>query len=194
MLRDVRPVCSDTRVGLYGYIHVMRVHLRRVGKLSGRCTPTPVGNRGRLGSGHLLVGVVPSVNLEWIQKIHRDNAERGYSADVIVDTILRRMHDYVHYITPQFSRTDINFQRVATVDTSNPFIARDIPTPDESFIVIRFQDPKKFDIDFPYLLTMLHDSFMSRRNTIVVPAGKMGFAMEIILAPIIQRMLENRTD
>ena len=138
----------------------------------------------------LLVGVVPSVNLEWIQKIHRDNAERGYTADVIVDTILRRMHDYVHYITPQFSRTDINFQRIATVDTSNPFIARDIPTPDESFIVIRFKDPKKFNTDFPYLLQMIPNSFMSRRNTIVVPGGKMGMAMELILTPIIHDMIE----
>jgi phosphoribulokinase len=141
----------------------------------------------------LLIGVVPIVNLEWIQKIHRDCEQRGYSAEAVTDTILRRMYDYVHYITPQFSRSDINFQRVPTVDTSNPFIARDIPTPDESFVVIRFQDPKKLTIDFPDLLTMLKDSFMSRRNTIVVPGGKMGFAMEIILAPIIQRILENRT-
>ena len=138
----------------------------------------------------LLVGVVPSVNLEWIQKIHRDNAERGYTEEVIVDTILRRMHDYVRYITPQFSRTDINFQRIATVDTSNPFIARDIPTPDESFIVIRFTDPDKFNINFPDLLDMIPNSFMSRRNTIVVPGGKMGFAMELILTPIIHHMIE----
>ena len=137
----------------------------------------------------LLVGVVPSVNLEWIQKIHRDNAERGYSEEVIVETILRRMDDYVHYITPQFSRTDINFQRIATVDTSNPFIARDIPTPDESFIVIRFKDPQKFNTDFPNLLSMIPSSFMSRRNTIVVPGGKMGLAMEIILTPIIHEMI-----
>jgi phosphoribulokinase len=137
----------------------------------------------------LLVGVVPIVNLEWIQKIHRDNAERGYSAEAIVDTILRRMPDYVNYITPQFSRTDINFQRVPTVDTSNPFICRDIPTPDESFVIIHFRDPAKFDIDFPYLQTMIHDSFMSRPNTIVVPGGKMGFAMEIILNPIIDKMM-----
>jgi phosphoribulokinase len=140
----------------------------------------------------LKVGVVPIVNLEWIQKIHRDSAERGYSADVIVDTILRRMPDYIKYITPQFSETDINFQRVSTVDTSNPFIARDIPTPDESFVVIRFKDPKKFDTDFPYLLSMIHDSFMSRRNSIVVPGGKMGLAMEVILTPIIHKMLEKR--
>ncbi|RTZ71776.1 MAG: phosphoribulokinase [Gammaproteobacteria bacterium] len=138
------------------------------------------------------VGVVPIVNLEWIQKIHRDSKERGYSAEAIVDTILRRMPDYIKYITPQFSRTDINFQRVATVDTSNPFIARDIPTPDESFVVIRFADPAKFDIDFPYLLNMIPNSFMSRRNTIVVPGGKMGYAMEIILGPIIDRMMDER--
>jgi phosphoribulokinase len=139
----------------------------------------------------LLVGVVPIVNLEWIQKIHRDNAQRGYSAEAIVDTILRRMDDYVHYITPQFSRTDINFQRVPTVDTSNPFIARDIPTPDESFIVIRFRDPR--GVDFPYLLNMIPDSFMSRRNTIVVPGGKMGFAMELILSPLIHDLIERKS-
>jgi phosphoribulokinase len=125
-------------------------------------------------------------------KIHRDSAERGYSAEAIVDTILRRMPDYINHITPQFSRTDINFQRVSTVDTSNPFIARDIPTPDESFVVIRFKDPKKFDVNFPELLAMLQGSFMSRRNSIVVPGGKMGFAMEIVLAPIIERMMDSR--
>lgn len=138
----------------------------------------------------LKIGVVPNVNLEWIQKIHRDNAERGYSAEEIVDTILRRMPDYVNYIAPQFSQTDINFQRVATVDTSNPFIARDIPLPDESFVVIRFKDLNKHKVDFAHLQTMIHDSFMSRRNTIVVPGGKMGLAMEIILAPIIHKLME----
>jgi phosphoribulokinase len=138
------------------------------------------------------VGVVPIVNLEWIQKIFRDNAERGYSEEAIVDTIMRRMPDYINHVTPQFSRTDINFQRVPTVDTSNPFIARDIPTPDESFVVIRFSDPRKFDINFPYLLSMIDNSFMSRRNSIVVPGGKMGFAMEIILQPIIERMMDAR--
>ncbi|MEE8388060.1 MAG: phosphoribulokinase [Acidiferrobacterales bacterium] len=135
----------------------------------------------------LLVGVVPIVNLEWIQKIHRDTAERGYSAEAVTNTILRRMQDYVNFITPQFSRSHINFQRVPTVDTSNPFIARDIPTPDESFIVIRFRDPK--GVDFPYLLNTIHDSFMSRPNTICVPGGKMGFAMELILTPMIHDMM-----
>jgi phosphoribulokinase len=136
------------------------------------------------------IGVVPVVNLEWIQKIHRDAAERGYTADETVDTILRRMPSYINYIAPQFSNTHINFQRVAIVDTSNPFISRDIPTLDESFVVIRFSNAGM--ADFPYLMAMLKDSFMSRRNTIVVPGGKMGLAMEIILAPLIQELKDNR--
>jgi len=139
----------------------------------------------------LLVGVVPIVNLEWIQKIHRDSSERGYSAEAVTDTILRRMDDYVKYITPQFSQSHINFQRVPVVDTSNPFIARDIPTPDESLVVIRFKDPSM--VDFPYLLNMIENSFMSRPNTIVVPGGKMGFAMEIILNPLISDLVKNKT-
>jgi phosphoribulokinase len=138
----------------------------------------------------LLIGVVPIVNLEWIQKIHRDTAQRGYSAEAVTDTILRRMPDYVKTITPQFSRTDVNFQRVPVVDTSNPFIARDIPTPDESFIVIRFRYPERHD--FPYYLTMLKDSWMSRPNTLVVPGGKMGLAMEIILRPLVHELIENK--
>jgi phosphoribulokinase len=136
----------------------------------------------------LLIGVVPIVNLEWIQKIHRDTLQRGYDEQDVTRTILRRMEDYVTHITPQFSRTDINFQRVPTVDTSNPFIARDIPTPDESFVVIRFRDPRKFNVDFPCLLSMIKDSFMSRRNTIVVPGGKMLLSMELILMPILEKM------
>jgi phosphoribulokinase len=136
------------------------------------------------------IGVVPVVNLEWIQKIHRDKAERGYSAEATVDTIMRRMPDYIRYITPQFTHTDINFQRVATVDTSNPFIARDIPTPDESFVVVRFRNPK--GVDFPYMLSMIPNSFMSRANTLVVPGGKMSHAMEIILAPVMHDMIENK--
>lgn len=138
----------------------------------------------------LLVGVVPIVNLEWIQKIHRDTKDRGYSADAVTDTILRRMPDYVGYITPQFSRTHVNFQRVPIVDTSNPFIARDIPTPDESFVIIRFRFPKNHD--FPYYLQMIHGSWMSRPNTIVVPGGKMGMAIEIILAPMVHDLVEKK--
>jgi len=140
----------------------------------------------------LLIGVTPVINLEWIQKLHRDKTTRGYSQEAVMDTILRRMPDYVHYICPQFARTHINFQRVPVVDTSDPFIARFIPTPDESFLVIRFADPR--GIDFPYLLSMLHDSFMSRSNTIVCPGGKMDLAMQLIFTPMIWRLLERRKE
>jgi phosphoribulokinase len=138
----------------------------------------------------LTIGVVPIINLEWIQKLHRDKDTRGYSTEAVVDTILRRMPDYVNYICPQFSQTDVNFQRVPTVDTSNPFTARYIPAADESFVVIRFADPK--GIDFPYLLSMIHDSFMSRPNIIVAPGGKMELAMQLILTPMILKMMDGR--
>ncbi len=138
----------------------------------------------------LRVGVVPIINLEWIQKIHRDKALRGYSSEAVMDTILRRMPDYMNYICPQFSRTHVNFQRVPTVDTSNPLIAKDIPSLDESFLVIRFDDSR--GIDFPYLLSMLHDSFMSRPNIIVCPGGKMGLAMQIIFTPMILQLMDRK--
>lgn len=138
----------------------------------------------------LKIGVVPVINLEWIQKIHRDKMDRGYSGDAIKDTILRRMPDYIDYICPQFSQTDINFQRVPTVDTSNSFIARWIPTPDESLVVIRFANPR--GIDFPYLISMIHDSFMSRANSIVIPGGKMDIAMQLILTPMILQLMDRK--
>jgi phosphoribulokinase len=136
----------------------------------------------------LLVGVVPIVNLEWIQKLHRDQHMRGYSQDAVVETILRRMPDYVNYICPQFSRTHVNFQRVPTVDTSNPFIAKDVPSAEESLVVIRFANPK--GIDFPYLISVLHNSWMSRPNNIVVPGGQMGLAMQFIFTPMILRLMD----
>ncbi len=138
----------------------------------------------------LLIGVVPIINLEWIQKLHRDRSQRGYSKEAVVDTILRRMPDYLNYICPQFSRTHVNFQRVPVVDTSNPFVARDIPSASESILVIRFRDPE--GIDFPYLLSMLHDSYMSRPNTIVCPGGSMPLAMQLIFTPMIWQLLDKK--
>lgn len=138
----------------------------------------------------LKIGVVPVLNLEWIQKIHRDKQDRGYSDEEVMHTILRRMPDYVHYIIPQFTQTDINFQRIPTVDTSNPFIARSIPTNDESMVVIRFRSPR--GIDFSYLLSMIHDSFMSRANSIVIPGGKLDLAMQLILTPMILQLMERK--
>ena len=136
----------------------------------------------------LKIGVVPVINLEWIQKIHRDTDARGYTTEAVTDTILRRMHAYVHCICPQFTETDINFQRVPVVDTSNPFIARWIPTADESLVVIRFRDPH--GIDFPYLVSMIEGSWMSRANSIVIPGGKLDLAMQLILTPLIKRLVE----
>ncbi len=138
----------------------------------------------------LKIGVVPVINLEWIQKIQRDKADRGYTTEAIRDTILRRMPDYISYICPQFSETDINFQRIPTVDTSNAFTARYIPTANESMVVIRFRKPG--GIDFPYLVSMIHGSLMSRANTIVIPGGKLAIAMQLILTPMILRLMERR--
>jgi phosphoribulokinase len=142
------------------------------------------------GQADLKIGVVPVINLEWIQKLHRDKATRGYSIEAVTDVILRRMPDYVTTICPQFTNTDINFQRIPTVDTSNPFVARWIPTADESMVVIRFRDPK--GIDFPYLISMIAGSFMSRANSVVIPGGKLDLAMQLILTPMILRLVERR--
>ena len=136
----------------------------------------------------LKIGVVPVINLEWIQKIHRDCSARGYSTEAVMDTMLRRMPDYVHYVCPQFTETDINFQRVPTVDTSNPFAARWIPTADESMVIIRFAKPR--GIDFSYLHSMIHDSFMSRANSIVIPGAKLDLAMQLILTPFVLQLVE----
>jgi len=136
----------------------------------------------------LKIGVVPVINLEWIQKIHRDRAARGYSTEAVTDTILRRMHAYVNVICPQFTQTDINFQRVPVVDTSNPFIARWIPTAGESLVVIRFRNPR--GIDFPYLISMIAGSWMTRANSIVIPGDKLDLAMQLILTPMIMKLVE----
>jgi len=137
----------------------------------------------------LKIGVVPVINLEWIQKIHRDRAARGYTTEAVTDTILRRMHAYVHCICPQFIETDINFQRVPVVDTSDPFIARWIPTADESLVVIRFRNPR--GIDFSYLISMIQGSWMSRANAIVIPGGKLDLAMQLIFTPMIDRLVRD---
>jgi phosphoribulokinase len=152
------------------------------------CAVTPEVNIAK--QADLRLGVVPVVNLEWIQKIHRDHDTRGYSPEAVVDTILRRMPDYVNYICPQFSETHINFQRVPTVDTSNPFVAQWIPTAEESMVVVRFANPR--GIDFPYLLSMIAGSQMSRANSIVVPGGKLDLAMQLILTPLILQLLEKK--
>ncbi len=142
----------------------------------------------------LKIGVVPVVNLEWIQKAHRDIEDRGYHPEQVTQTILRRMSDYVKHITPQFSRTDINFQRVPMVDTSNPFVALDVPLEKETVVVIRVAHPERVRVDFRYLLDMIPKSFMSRRNSVVVPGDELGYAMELIFSPVVHELLQGRRD
>ena len=55
-------------------------------------------------------------------------------------------------------------------------------------VVIRFKNPR--GIDFGYLVTMLQGSFMSRANSIVIPGGKLDLAMQLILTPMILRLVE----
>ncbi len=141
----------------------------------------------------LLIGVTPIINLEWMQKIHRDRSIRGYSTADATKLILDRMYDYMHYITPQFSRTDINFQRVPTIDTSNPFETDYVPTNDESFSVIHIRNQDRIDVDFRYLLEMLEGSMMSSPTTIVVPAGKKVFAMQLILTPLLRKLIAQKS-
>lgn len=191
------------------YIHSEDKRMLEAGYRVGTFTewqPLPTGTdllfyeglHGGLVSSHhdlaqhvdLLIGVTPTVNLEWIQKIDRDINMRGHSHEAVVDTILGRMQDYVRYIVPQFSRTHINFQRVPTVDTSNPFEPQAIPSDAESFVVIRFRD--RDSADFPYLLTMLSGAFMTRPNTLVVPGSQMPLAIELILEPQIEALLAQR--
>ena len=195
-----RPVPAGTDLLFYEGLHggvMARTWTRR--KMSPSHNPVVIERRNA-GNGNsgidvaqyvdLLLGVVPVVNLEWIQKIHRDTNIKGHTPEAVTDAILRRLRDYTHYITPQFSLSDINFQRVPVVDTSNPFIARDVPTLDESAVVIRFREPAKFV--FPNLLRRIEGSSMSRPNTMVIPGGKMQLAMEIICTPLIHELIEKR--
>ena len=57
----------------------------------------------------LKIGVVPVINLEWIQKLHRDKASRGYSTEAVTDTILRRMPDYINLHLPAVRRDGHQF-------------------------------------------------------------------------------------
>lgn len=140
----------------------------------------------------LLIGVVPIINLEWIQKIHRDRAYRGYSSEDATGMILRRMNDYVHCIVPQFSRTDINFQRVPIVDTSNPFATETIPNNDESFTVIHIRNKDKIPQAPADLVNELEEAVLSNESTIVLPANKTNHAIRVILQPVIEEMMANR--
>jgi phosphoribulokinase len=141
----------------------------------------------------LLVGMTPTVNLEWIQKIRRDTQSRGYEAEEVTRTILRRMPDYARYIAPQFSRTDVNFQRVPLVDTSNPFVLQDIPSEEESLLVVHLNPQSRVGDSVDAFLADLPGAFRSRPDTFVVPGGHMAEVMERVLGPAIARLAAART-
>ncbi len=140
----------------------------------------------------LLIGVAPTINLEWIQKIKRDTEERGHEPEDVMDTIYRRIYDYMHYIVPQFSATDINFQRSSLVDTSNPFIGREIPTPEQSLVVIHFLHPGISDAYKLQLKGLIEGTVITGFNTLVIPGTKMTYAMEMILSARISTLLKKR--
>lgn len=142
----------------------------------------------------LLIGMTPTINLEWVQKLRRDVDDRGHSPEEISRTILRRMPDYVNFLIPQFSRTHINFQRVPLVDTSNPFTAERIPTAEESMMVIRVARPTAVPVDLPYVLSMVTGSWTSRPNTLVVPGANGALAMELVLRPVVEGLLARRRE
>ncbi|MCC6202539.1 MAG: phosphoribulokinase [Gammaproteobacteria bacterium] len=140
----------------------------------------------------LLIGVVPIINLEWIQKIHRDRAVRGYSAEDATQAILRRMADYVHYICPQFSRTDVNFQRVPLIDTSNPFVADVIPGGEECLLVIHLRNQARLGIGAGQLRRSLSGARLSGPDTLHVPATEYQRAVELVCGPAIERLIQRR--
>jgi phosphoribulokinase len=140
----------------------------------------------------LLIGVAPTINLEWIQKINRDTGERGYEREGVMDTIYRRIYDYMHYIVPQFSRTNINFQRTPLVDTSDPFLQREIPTPEQSLVVIHFLSPGATDEYKLQLKGLIEGAMIAGFNTMVIPGTKMTYALEMILSKRIEGLMQKR--
>jgi phosphoribulokinase len=140
----------------------------------------------------LLIGVAPTINLEWIQKIKRDTEERGHEQEDVMDTIYRRIYDYMHYIVPQFARTNINFQRTPLVDTSDPFIRREIPTPEQSLVIIHFLQPGISDEHKLQLKGLIEGTVITGFNTLVIPGTKMSYAMEMILSKRISALLKKR--
>ena len=136
----------------------------------------------------LLIGMVPSVNLEWQRRMHRDSTSRDKTRDEVRESILGRMYDYVHHITPQFSRTHINFQLVPQVDTSDPFRIDKEVSVDEMALVIHFQKLKPPKLS--KILDLLENAQMTRQDTILVPGAKIGLALEIIIMPIIKKLVQ----
>ena len=140
----------------------------------------------------LLVGVVPAVNIEWIQKIHRDTSERPYTPAQVAEIIVDRMSDYVEFITPQFDNTHINFHRIPLVDTSNPFSGQSVPVPEDSLVVtsVRING-----IDLQAVADKLPAdamAFLQNDKTLVYKGNYMVDVMDSMLSPIIDNLMSNK--
>jgi phosphoribulokinase len=136
----------------------------------------------------LSIGIAPNANLEWMNKIHHDVRNRHVKREDAQASILKNLDDYVRHITPQFMRTHINFQLIPLVDTANPFTGEPVPSDDECYLIVHVL--KQYWPNFVPLLADLQGSFMSRRNTIVIPSSKMLTAIELFLIPIIQDLVK----
>jgi len=135
----------------------------------------------------LLIGVVPAINLEWIQRIKHDQLSRKHSAEQVTVNIIEQLQDYIYFIVPQFSLTDINFQRMPVVDTSNPFEEQSVPTEKESVVVVSFREPEKHDLQ--KYKERIEGAFFSTRRNLVIPGGQLPHALDVICAPMIEALI-----
>lgn len=140
------------------------------------------------------IGVAPSINIEWMQKIYRDTAERPYSVQQVRDIILERMPDYIETIVPQFHRTHINFHRVPLIDTSDPFstMSPDAPmgpAPEDSLIIchVRHQE-----VNLEEVKAKIPGAFLQNAETLVCNGQYMVDAMDLMMTPIIQNLIAKK--
>ncbi|WP_319380599.1 phosphoribulokinase [Thiomicrorhabdus sp.] len=140
------------------------------------------------------IGVAPSINIEWMQKIYRDTSERPYSVQQVREVILERMPDYIETLVPQFHRTHINFHRVPLIDTSDPFstMSDDAPmgpAPEDSLIIchVRHQD-----INLEEIKEQIPDAFLQNDETLVCNGSYMVQAMDLMMTPIIQNLIAKK--
>ncbi len=137
----------------------------------------------------LLIGITPSINLEWVQKCHRYLVIRGYSKNEVKKLIIKRLPDYLEYICPQFSRTDANLERIPLVDLADPFKTKSIPADKNSIYMLSIKDNsiieglrtclEKFD-----LFTADSDDM-----TITVRAKELKSLFELIFLPKILNLI-----
>jgi len=139
----------------------------------------------------LLIGVVPAINLQWIQRIHHERVLRKRSAQQTTDHIVQQLQDYIHFIVPQFSLCDINFQRMPVVDTSNPFEADRVPADFESMLVVSFREPDKHEVsDY---VKRIPNARLSGRKSLLIPGGQLQHALDVICAPMIEALIAAKT-